>query len=92
VQKLEFWDGKAINFSKISASIRLMYSVRLFKNNKQAYNVIPAKQYSLFFFGYDISTYECNHGFCFNMLGLFLIDLLSLGIETVLTLGYAPDD
>jgi len=45
VQKRDFWDGDAINFSKIrvSASIRLMYSVRLFKNNMQAYNLLPAK-------------------------------------------------
>jgi hypothetical protein len=49
VQKLDFWDGNAINCSKISASIRLVYCVRLFKNNKQPYNVIPAKQYSHFF-------------------------------------------
>jgi hypothetical protein len=48
-QKLDFWGGNAIIFSKISVSIRIMHSARLFRNNKQAYNVIPAKQYSIFF-------------------------------------------
>ena len=49
VQKLDFWDGNVKkNFQNICFHSTHVH-VRLFKNNKQAYNVIAAKRNSLFF-------------------------------------------